>query len=107
MLVLMSFFTPTQCKVLLITWPVVLTLLYLAISTMGVSGHALMASFFVILPMQATWIAYLLFGILTLLIWWFGGRKQDMRDYALIMLFFGILFTFLLRDAPLDYWQSL
>jgi hypothetical protein len=107
MLMFMSFFTPTQRKVLLILWPLVLTSLYVALSMMKPSGEAALASFFVILPMQVTWISYIIFGIVFLLIWLYGGRKQDMRDYAIIMLMFGLIFTFLLRDAPLDYWQSL
>ena len=101
----MSFFTPTQRKTLLILWPLALILLYFALVAMKPSGEALVAAFFVFPPMQVTWIAYLLLGIPFLLLWLFGGRKQDMRDYALIMLTFGLVFSFLLRDIPLDWWS--
>ena len=103
----MSFFSPSQRKILLAVWASVLSLLYAAVVFMGSTDTALVASYFVIVPMQITCIAYFIGGFIALLLWLFGGRQRNMRDYAIIMLVSAIIFAFLLRDAPLDYWQSL
>lgn len=94
-------FSAAQYKILLIAWSLVLVTLYIALWFMGTTDLALVASFFVIIPMQLTCLAYFAGGGVLLAMWLFGGRQQNHRDYALIMLLAASLFAFLLRDTSL------
>gem|GEM_PF-5347374 len=101
----MSFFSPKQVKILLAGLPVVLVVLYISLVFLGSKDTALMASPFVIVPMQIVCGVYTVVGLVVLLLWYLGGRQRHLRDYAIIMLIFAVTFIFLLQGVPLDYWQ--
>lgn len=101
----MSFFSPSQVKILLVGLPAVLAIIYLSLVFLGSKDVALMASIFVIVPMQIICGIYVVVGLSVLLLWFFGGRQRDLQDYAIIMLTFAIIFIFLLQNVPLDYWR--
>jgi hypothetical protein len=110
----MNFFSPKQIKSLLIGWPLVLLLLFVAAVYIGMAqlesnvsaDSMLMASFFVTIAAQITTIAYFITSAVLLALWFFGGRQRNLRDYGLIMLVVALVFTYVLRDMPLNFWQS-
>lgn len=110
----MSFFSPKQIKILLIGWPLVLLLLFVAAAYMGMAqlesnvsaDSMLVASFFVTIAAQITTIAYFITSAVLLALWFFGGHQRNLRDYGLIMLVAALVFMYVLRDVPFNFWQS-
>lgn len=108
----MNFFSPTQIKILLITWPLLLVFLFTAATYISFArlesnvsaGLTLVASSFVIAVAQITMIVYSIATVILLALWFFGGHQRNLRDYGLIMLAVAIVFAALLRDVPLNFW---
>jgi hypothetical protein len=107
----MSFFSPKQIKILLIGWPLVLLLLFVAAAYMGMAqlesnvsaDSSLVVSSFVATVAQITTVAYFITSATLLALWFFGGRQRNLRDYGLIMLVIALIFAYMLRDMPFNF----